>query len=54
MKFSEIPYERPDMKQVMDNIDELTRKFSNASSADEQYAVPMLQSILLQCTLLPQ
>ena len=39
MKFSEIPYERPDMKQVMDNIDELTRKFSNASSADEQYAV---------------
>ena len=39
MKFSEIPYKRPDLKEEMDKIDALTQKFLDASSAEEQYQV---------------
>lgn len=39
MKFSEIPYNRPDADKLMAEIDNITQKFKNATSAKEQLAI---------------
>ncbi len=36
MKFSELPYERPDLKAIMDSIKSLINDFQKSSSANEQ------------------
>ncbi len=39
MKFSQLPYSRPDVDVVIAKIDELVIEFNNASSAKEQYEI---------------
>jgi M3 family oligoendopeptidase len=39
MKFSEMPYERPDVQNVLAKMDELTARTKAASSAEEQLAI---------------
>ncbi len=39
MKFSQIPYERPDIGAVLEQLEELTRRLQAAGSAAEQLAI---------------
>ena len=39
MKFSEMPYTRPDTDKIRAQYDELISRFKNAGSADEQIKI---------------
>ena len=39
MKFKEMPYTRPDLKQVTDQMTEMTKALAEASSDEEARAV---------------
>lgn len=39
MKFVDMPYKRPDFNQICENLSDITRKFQQATSAEEQLAL---------------